>query len=692
MVWKRSDCKISQTSALMLRIISVYHRMDVDRFCLSRNDTIMKESRMKKIFTVLLMLFISFPVFSQEKIDKLTPQDYLAMSSVSSPRMSPDGTLIVYTFRKKKKWDSPANYNLWLISRDATKRMQLTNSDKNDWNPQWSPDGSNAAFLSDRSGKSQVHVISLSGGESRQVTFAENGADSYKWIDNTTIAFVSPVPRDAALVKAEEEAGGGYVVGTKATTSDLWIQSVSDKTDTKKITAGTYHIMDMCPSPDGKYFVMTTSDNSDLYNQISDNMVRLIDRDNYELFTFKEAEAFEDVGFSPDSTKISFTGNTVGFSSNNSLFVYNLETKELKNLTEKFDPTMRSVQWLDNKTITFLTLRRSYTGIYGVSLEDNEIQALLEPYFVTFDYSINSATDSLCFYGTRGQNPSKLYVHHCGDASSDAKPIYSPNEWIEEKDLATTKVIRYPSFDGYTIEAVLTLPPGYDQTKNYPLMVLPHGGPDGMSLDDFGFLGQIFAQEGIIVFEPNFRGGIGFGSEMYEANRGRLGDIDYQDIMAGVDHLIAKGVADPEELLVGGWSYGGYMTNWIIGHTDRFKAAVSVAGIVNTVSMYAQSDINHGELARWEFKGVPTLNMENFRRSSPIEYLHNCKTPTLICHGEEDNRVPVAQAWEIYRALTDLGVEVQMVLYPGAGHGISAPKQYADVMARWVEWYKRFIK
>jgi dipeptidyl aminopeptidase/acylaminoacyl peptidase len=213
-----------------------------------------------------------------------------------------------------------------------------------------------------------------------------------------------------------------------------------------------------------------------------------------------------------------------------------------------------------------------------------------------------------------------------------------------------------------------------------------------MSLDDFGFFGQLFAQEGIIVFEPNFRGSIGFGSEMYRANRGRLGDIDYQDIMAGVDHLIEEGVADPDNLIVGGWSYGGYMTNWMIGHTDRFKAAVSVAGIANTVSMYAQSDINHGELALWEFKGIPVLNMENFRRSSPIEFLHNCKTPTLILHGEEDNRVPVAQAWELYRALTDLGTEVQMVLYPGAGHGISAPKQYADVMTRWVKWYKKFIE
>jgi len=468
---------------------------------------------MKKNFTVLLMLLISFPVFSQEKINKFTAQDFLAMSSLSSPRMSPDGTLIVCMFGEKEKWDSQANYNLWLISTDGTKRIQFTNSDKTDRNPLWSPDGSKIAFSSDRSGKSQVHFISISGGESQQVTFAENGISSYKWIDDTTIACISTVPRDAALVKAEEEAGGGYIVGTKASTSDLWIQSLTDKKDTKKITDGTYYISDMCPSPDGKYFVMITADNSELYNQITESTVRLIDRDNNEPFIFKEAESFADVGFSPDGTKISFTGNTVGYSSQNSLFIYDLKTKELKNLTEKFDPTIRSVQWLNNKMITFLTLRNSYTGIYRVTVEDNDTKALLEPYFVTFAYSVNSATNSLCFYGTRGQNPSKLYIHNFRDAASAAKAIYSPNEWITEKDLASTNVVRYPSYDGYTIEAVLTLPPFYDKTKKYPLMVLPHGGPDGMSLDDFGLFGQIFAQEGIIVFEPNFRDKLDYRSD-----------------------------------------------------------------------------------------------------------------------------------------------------------------------------------
>jgi dipeptidyl aminopeptidase/acylaminoacyl peptidase len=195
----------------------------------------------------------------------------------------------------------------------------------------------------------------------------------------------------------------------------------------------------------------------------------------------------------------------------------------------------------------------------------------------------------------------------------------------------------------------------------------------------------------MIVFEPNFRGSIGYGSDFYAANRGKLGYIDYDDIMAGVDYLIKNKMADENKMVVGGWSYGGYMTDWIIGHTNRFKAAVSVAGMSNTVSHYAQSDINHGVIADWEYIGLPIFDMENYTRSSPLSFFDKAKTPTLIMHGEADTRVSVMQSWEIYRALIDNGIEVEMVLYPGAGHSITAPKQRKNVFERWVDWYRKYL-
>jgi dipeptidyl aminopeptidase/acylaminoacyl peptidase len=297
----------------------------------------------------------------------------------------------------------------------------------------------------------------------------------------------------------------------------------------------------------------------------------------------------------------------------------------------------------------------------------------------------------VAFLGSRGHRPPQLYLHRLREDPTEALALFCPNPWLGSRSLAATEVIRYPSFDGHSIEAVLTLPPDHQEGESYPLVVLPHGGPDGMSLDDFGLFAQIFAQEGMVVFEPNFRGGIGYGSEFYAANRGRIGDIDFRDIMAGVDHLCRNGVADPGRLLVGGWSFGGTMTSWIIGHSDRFRAAVTVAGASDYLSRYGTSDINWGEAARWEFKDIPMHDLDRFVRASPIAHLAGCTTPTLIMHGERDARVPVGQAWELYRALRDVGVEVELVLYPDAGHGISAPKQFADVMDRWLDWYQSHL-
>jgi dipeptidyl aminopeptidase/acylaminoacyl peptidase len=213
-----------------------------------------------------------------------------------------------------------------------------------------------------------------------------------------------------------------------------------------------------------------------------------------------------------------------------------------------------------------------------------------------------------------------------------------------------------------------------------------------MSLDDFSFMPQLFAQQGFLVFEPNFRGSIGLGRDFYAANRERIGDVDFRDIMAGVDALIEAGRADPARLVVGGWSFGGTMSNWIVGHSERFRAAVSVAGVADYVSRYGVSDINFGEAARWEFGRLLTDDLAFFVAASPIAHLEGATTPTLLMHGEDDRRVPVSQAYEMHRALEELGVETKLVVYPKAGHGISDPHQFRDVLRRWIGWYQTHLQ
>jgi len=646
---------------------------------------------MKKFCTLFFIIILSLQLFPQTDTDKFTLQDFYFYSRFNGVDFSSNGEMIAYALGEKEQWDSKRNYNIWIVTGESKEHLQFTTSDKNDWDPKWSPDGSTLAFLSSRSEKPQVYTISIKGGEAKQVTFSERGVNSFEWIDNTTVAFLTNEPRDSVLVTREEEAGGVYVFGTTFHTSALWTQSIMDESVVNKITDGSYYISEFATSGDESSFLLVTADNSDLYESLVNGKILWVDGDGNELYSFNDAKVFSAPSFSPDGTRACFVGNTVGYSSNNAIFLVDKETGETKNLTEDFDPTVNEVEWIDNENISFRTPRNVYSGIYSVNI-NGKVTTLFDPHYVIYSYSLSTETNELAFIGSKTSIPNELFVSKLEKDPEEALQLTDVSTWVQEKTLGTSKVIQYPSYDGTMIEAVLTLPPGYDNSKTYPLMVLPHGGPDGIIMNRFNYFGQIFSQEGLIVFEPNFRGGIGYGSEFYAANRGKLGHIDYDDIMAGVDYLIKNKIADEDKLVVGGWSYGGYMTNWIIGHTDKFKAAVSVAGVSNTVSNYAQSDINHGEIAYWEFVGLPVTDIEQYNNSSPLEYLKNAKTPTLIMHGESDDRVHVMQSWEIYRALEDIGVEVEMVLYPDARHSITAPKQRVDVFKRWVEWYEKYLK
>ena len=645
---------------------------------------------MRKILLFVIIIISVFPLFSQENTKVFTFEDSYLYSRFNGVDISPDGRMIAYSLGEKEKWDGNRNYNIWLAISSNNSKIKLTNSENNDWNPKWSPDGSKIAFLSSRSGKTQVYMISVSGGEAEEVTFVQNGINMFQWIDKNTIAFISNEPRDTSIVNAEENADGGYVVGTNYCTSALWTQTI-DHFELKKITPGNYYISGMAAANDGQSFLLITAKTSDLFLSYTESKVLWVDENGNEILSFEDAEDFSNPAISPDNSKACFVGNTVGYSSNNALFVMDKETESVKNLTEKFDPTIQQLKWIDIDHISFKTPRNVYTGIYSVSLGGN-VETLLEPYYVIDNYSLNPNTKEIVFIGSSNNIPNELFVNKFGDAPENSLKLTSVTEWITKKHLGTSSVITYSSGDGTKIEAVLTFPYDYDEGDEYPLLVLPHGGPDGISMDKFDSKAQLFAQAGLIVFQPNFRGSIGYGSEFYAANRGKLGYVDYDDIMSGVDYLVKNKIADSDKLVVGGWSYGGYITNWIIAHTKRFVAAVSVAGISNTISNYAQSDINHGETADWEFEGVPVYNKDKFEHSSPFEFLNDVGTPLLLMHGESDTRVNVMQSWEIYRALIDRAQDVELVLYPDAEHSITSPKQHRDVMRRWIAWYKKYLE
>jgi dipeptidyl aminopeptidase/acylaminoacyl peptidase len=276
------------------------------------------------------------------------------------------------------------------------------------------------------------------------------------------------------------------------------------------------------------------------------------------------------------------------------------------------------------------------------------------------------------------------------DAKGRRELLYRANPQLDDFDLGELTVVNWTNSEDTDLEGLLYLPPEAEGPQT--LMVMPHGGPDSVSMRGFNSWARYFVSRGYAVFQPNYRGGTAYGLAHYAANRGRLGQIEQIDIESGVDQLIADGIADPERLVYGGWSWGGYLTAWTIGHTDRYKAAVAGAAVVDVVNQYVMSDINHGVIAEWEYTGNPWTGLEHYDAADPSRSLGNVTTPTLVLHGDADTRVTFASGLTLYRALSDIGVDTDLWVYPGSGHGPHLTAQRVHVVEAWADWYDTHLE
>ncbi|MTI30589.1 S9 family peptidase [Xanthovirga aplysinae] len=629
----------------------------------------------------LFTLFLLFPIIVQ---GQLTIEEHYEMENLNNPRIS--GTDIIYSKTSKEKWDGRSFSSIVITDLRGKEHKLLTQSEY-DYNPKWSPDGKWISFISYRNNLQQIYIIPKSGGEPKMVSDAENNFSIYKWVDNNTIAYFEIEPRDSSLVAMEKENGWGYFAGTEFGTNALWIFDINTR-QKEKITEGKYLVKDFDFSKDGKYLAILGAKNDDNYEYMTNSWIKVMDRENNVVYTFDKANALNNPKFSPSGKKLVFAGSTEGFASNDGLFVADLTTGETKNLTWELDPTIENIQWIDENNISFSTPEGVYTGIYQINTK-GKINTLVKPYWVIYNYQFTRK--EIFFTAARGSKTIQLYRLKPGDSPEKAVPLTQINQHLISKIKTTSTAFKYESKDGTEVEGVLTFPPHYDKTKPYPLMTIVHGGPDLLIMDDFNLEPQFFADQGYIVFQPNFRGSTGYGRAFYAGNRGKFGETDFEDIMSGVDKLVALKIADKDKLALGGTSYGGYMANWAITQTDQFKAAIGYGGLSNLVSLYGQHPFSNRELGIWEYKTLPIDNVEIYRKSSPIFFVKNANTPLLILHGERDPRSPVLQAWEMYRAMKDANKEVEMMLYPKLGHNINHPVYYKSILNQWLTWANKHI-
>lgn len=637
---------------------------------------------MKQTFGILIITLFLLPNFG---FSQLKIEEYLGMENLDNPKVF--DSKILYAKSTKEKWDGKTYSSIVISDINSENQINLTENEY-DYDPKWSPNGKQISFISYRDNLQQIYIVPKTGGKPKMVSDAQNYLSNYKWQDNNSILYVDDEPRDSILVATEKQNGGGYKVGTEFFTNALWSYNIQTKEKTK-ITDGKFRVIDFDVSKDGKHIAILGAKNYDTYETITNNWVEVIDIENGKsLYRFNKANSLNNLKFSPLAKQISFVGSTEGYASNDGLYIANIKTGKTKNMTFDFDPTIEKTQWIDEENIAFSTPRNGHTAVFNVNTK-GKIEPILKPYWVIYDFQIVS--NQIYFTASRSSLTKQLYKLPLENNAENAIRLTNLNSELNPKIKTISSILDYVSNDGTKIQGIVTYPPNYDKSTSYPLMVIPHGGPDAVVLDDFNWMGQFFADNGFIVFQPNFRGSIGYGRDFYAGNRNSFGFKDFEDIMSGVDKLINLGIADENKLVIAGWSYGGYMANWAITQTDRFKASISVAGVSNLVSLYGQHEFSNRDIGIWEYKSLPIDNLENYRKASPIFYVKNIETPLLILHGANDTRSPTLQAWEMYRAMKDAEKEVEMMIYPRAGHGISNPVQFKSVLTNWLKWADKYI-
>ena len=656
---------------------------------------------MKKTLFALMMILIvsSFGVAGPSQTP--TVEQSLNMKSVSGPRISPDGRYVAYQVQKTNWEENAFETEIWIARVDTGETYRLTNSKKSNSNPVWSPDSKRLAFISDRDGKRQIYIIAPAGGEAIQLTNVETSVSGMSWSpDGSSIAFTASDPESKARKDRKERYGEYEVVQGDYSFTHLWTIGVSSGTSEKKaepvrLTDGSsFTVNGFSWSPDSKRIAFSAAKDPDLSSSATGDVYVITVADKSFKRIVDTAGPDGNPVWSPDGRQIAYqtaNGREFFYYANSYIAVTPAEGGPRQVLTEVFDESPGIIEWARDG-IYFGSLQKTASHLFRLDPASKAIEQISKPAeYGASQFSFTSDYKHVAFVGAGANDYPEVYISQV--KQFQPKRLTTMSDQMKEFRLAKREVIQWKSTDGTPIEGVLIKPAGFDPAKKYPLLVVIHGGPTGVDTPvvraDRYYPIEMFAAKGALVLRPNYRGSAGYGEKFRSLNVRNLGVGDYWDVISGVDHLISQGIVDRDRVGAMGWSQGGYISAFITCSSDRFKAVSVGAGISDWMTYYVNTDIH--PFTRQYLKATPWDDAEIYRKTSPISYVKNAKTPTLIQHGELDKRVPIPNAYELRQALEDRGVPVKMVVYKGFGHGIDKPKQQRSVMEQNYDWFVQWI-
>jgi dipeptidyl aminopeptidase/acylaminoacyl peptidase len=653
---------------------------------------------MKNVLTLAVLALGSVAVLGAQNPAAEPPRvaptvdQILSITRAGSPEISPDGRWVAYTVRQTNWDDNAYDTQIWLADASAGTTRQLTNGKKSSQSPAWSPDGSKLAFTSDRTDKSQIYVISPHGGEAAPLTTLEDGVRGFAWSpDGTSIAYTAGESKSAAVKDRDKKYGEFMVVEQDQRMTHLFTIDVATRA-TRTLTSGSFTVGSFAWSPDGTRIAFDHRINPELKNGGSADIsiVTVADASVRALVTQDGPDT--NPVWSPDGSRIAFQtsmANPAYMYANNLIATVPAGGGTPTVLSSAFDEDSSIVAW-KQAGIFFAASARTYSYLFKLDPSTKAVTKV-SPVDQTVNSSFSLSKDGQTIASMRSDAKSMADVYVGTKRLTDMNAQTAG--WIS----STLDVVSWKSQDGATIEGILHKPADFDASKKYPLLVVIHGGPTGVSRA-IPFTSNIYPIDvwmprGVLVLEPNYRGSAGYGEKFRALNVRNLGVGDAWDVLSGIDSLIAKGLVDPARVGTMGWSQGGYISAFLATHdAGRFKAISVGAGISDWMTYYVNTDIT--PFTRQYLKATPWDDPDIYARTSPITYIKQAKTPTLIQHGATDQRVPLPNAFELYHGLQDNHVPTKLIVYQGfggVGHGPTKPKSNRATMDHNVEWFDQYF-